>query len=61
VQPTSAAAVQPTVLAQPTVAAQGGFQRPDVAPLAPAGRFQVISQTPWPGEKVRVFFLGAQF
>jgi hypothetical protein len=25
------------------------------------GRFQLVSQAPWPGEKVRVFFLGAQF
>jgi hypothetical protein len=25
-----------------------------------AGAFQVISQTPWPGDKVRVFFFGVQ-
>jgi len=25
-----------------------------------AGAFQVISQTPWPGNKVRVFFFGVQ-
>jgi hypothetical protein len=24
------------------------------------GAFQVISQTPWPGDKVRVFFFGVQ-
>jgi len=46
----------------------------DVAPLTdlpsadtvggkggPAGaKFEVISETPWPGEKVRVFFFGVQ-
>jgi hypothetical protein len=38
-----------------------GWQRPsDVAPLPPQGRFEVISKNPWPGDKVRVFFLGAQ-
>jgi hypothetical protein len=25
-----------------------------------AGAFQVISQSPWPGDKVRVFFFGVQ-
>jgi hypothetical protein len=25
-----------------------------------AGAFQVISQTPWPGDKVRIFFFGVQ-
>jgi hypothetical protein len=25
-----------------------------------AGLFQIISQTPWPGEKVRLFFFGVQ-
>jgi hypothetical protein len=25
-----------------------------------AGAFQIISQTPWPGDKVRVFFFGVQ-
>jgi hypothetical protein len=37
------------------------FMRPDMAPLTAAGKFQVVSETPWPGDKVRVFFLGAQF
>ena len=27
---------------------------------AGAGAFQVISQTPWPGDKVRIFFFGVQ-
>jgi hypothetical protein len=42
-------------------AQQADFTRPDVAPLQPDGKFQVMSDTPWPGDKVRVFFLGAQF
>jgi hypothetical protein len=52
-----------------------GWTRPmDVTPLtdlssatsvggkaaAGAGAFQIISQTPWPGDKVRVFFFGVQ-
>jgi hypothetical protein len=52
-----------------------GWTRPvDVAPLtdlssatsvggkaaAGAGAFQIISQAPWPGDKVRVFFFGVQ-
>jgi hypothetical protein len=37
------------------------FTRPDVAPLPAEGKFQVVSDSPWPGDKVRVFFLGAQF
>jgi hypothetical protein len=37
------------------------WERPlDVVPLPPEGQFRVISQTPWPGEKVRVFFFGIQ-
>jgi hypothetical protein len=24
------------------------------------GAFQIISQTPWPGDKVRIFFFGVQ-
>jgi Domain of unknown function (DUF929) len=42
-------------------AQQTDFARPDVAPLPPDGKFQIVSDTPWPSEKVRVFFLGAQF
>ena len=38
-----------------------GFARPlDVAPLPPEGKFEVISESAWPGEKVRVFFFGVQ-
>jgi hypothetical protein len=51
-----------TPAAAPAAAPAQGWKRPmDVAPLPAEGNFQVISQTPWPGEKVRVFFLGAQF
>jgi hypothetical protein len=32
----------------------------DVAPLPAEGKFEVISDTPWPGEKARVFFFGVQ-
>jgi hypothetical protein len=49
-EPRSAAQAQPT-----------DFQRPDVAPLPADGKFQVVSETPWQGDRVRVFFLGAQF
>jgi hypothetical protein len=60
--PTSAPAPPTSAPAGPTaVQPQGSFTRPEVEPLPPAGRFQVVSQAPWPGEKVRVFFLGAQF
>jgi hypothetical protein len=39
-----------------------GWKRPlDVAPAAEQGKFKVIAQEPAPGDKVRVFFLGAQF
>jgi hypothetical protein len=39
-----------------------GWKRPtDVAPAPEQGKFKIISQEPAPGDKVRVFFLGAQF
>ena len=43
-------------LTDPSVAADsvGGKNR------AGAGKFDVISDTPWPGDKVRVFFWGIQ-
>jgi hypothetical protein len=56
-------------------ATASGWTRPmDVTPLTDlssatsvggkaasgAGAFQIISQTPWPGDKVRVFFFGVQ-
>ena len=59
----------------PAQSAASGWTRPmDVTPLTDlssatsvggkaasgAGAFQVISQTPWPGDKVRVFFFGVQ-
>jgi hypothetical protein len=62
--------------AAPAQANASGWSRPmDVTPLTDpasaatsvggkaasgAGAFQVISQTPWPGNKVRVFFFGVQ-
>jgi hypothetical protein len=68
------AAAQPTTQAAQSTAA--GWTRPmDVTPLTDlpsaassvggkaasgVGAFQVISQTPWPGDKVRVFFFGVQ-
>lgn len=42
-------------------AQQENFTRPDVAPLPAEGKFQIVSASAWPGEKVRLFFLGAQF
>jgi hypothetical protein len=39
-----------------------GWKRPlDVAPATEQGKFKVIAQEAAPGDKVRVFFLGAQF
>jgi hypothetical protein len=32
----------------------------NVAPLPAEGKFEVISESPWPGQKVRVFFFGVQ-
>ena len=63
-QPTTApqaapAATQPP--AKPVAPPAADFKRPDVAPLAETGNFKVAAQTPWPGDKVRVFFLGVQF
>jgi hypothetical protein len=53
------AAVQAPAQADAVPAAS--WQRPtDVAPLPAEGKFEVISQTPWPGQKVRVFFFGVQ-
>jgi hypothetical protein len=68
------AAAQPAAQA-PGQSTASGWTRPmDVTPLtdlpsatsvggkaaAGAGAFQIISQTPWPGDKVRVFFFGVQ-
>ena len=39
-----------------------GWRRPlDVSPAPEQGKFKIIAQEPAPGDKVRVFFLGAQF
>jgi hypothetical protein len=57
-RPTLAAAA---AASGPTQPAAEAFIRPNVAPLPASGKFQVVSQDPWPGDKVRVFFLGAQF
>ena len=48
--------------APPAAAAPAAsWQRPaDVTPLPAEGKFEVISETPWPGQKVRVFFFGVQ-
>jgi hypothetical protein len=72
VQPIAAAALlvssmtfTPGAIAQaaPTVSQDQptDFTRPDVAPLPAEGKFQVVSDTAWSSDKVRVFFLGAQF
>jgi hypothetical protein len=46
--------------ATPSVPA--GWKRPlDVSPAPEQGKFKIISQAAAPGDKVRVFFLGAQF
>jgi hypothetical protein len=62
--PTAFARPAPMVAETPVTAAQRyqtDFNRPDVAPLPAEGKFQVVSDTAWAGNKVRVFFLGAQF
>jgi hypothetical protein len=73
---TSAPAVAQPATQAPAQSTASGWTRPmDVTPLTDAssatssvggkaaggaGAFQVISQTPWPGDKVRVFFFGVQ-
>jgi hypothetical protein len=73
---TSAPAVAQPAAQAPTQPTASGWTHPtDVTPLTDlptssssvggkaasgAGAFQVISQTPWPGDKVRVFFFGVQ-
>jgi hypothetical protein len=68
-------AAQPAAQA-PAQSTAAGWTRPmDVTPLTDlrtaassvggkaasgAGAFQIISQMPWPGDKVRVFFFGVQ-
>ena len=62
--PTASALPAPMAAEPPGTAAQAqlaDFNRPDVAPLPAEGKFQVVSDTAWAGNKVRVFFLGAQF
>jgi hypothetical protein len=62
--PTASARPAPMAAESPRFAAQveqTDFNRPDVAPLSAEGKFQVVSNTAWAGNKVRVFFLGAQF
>ena len=57
-QPVAQAVAQP---APQAAAVPVSWQRPAaVAPLPADGKFEVISETPWPGEKVRVFFFGVQ-
>ena len=63
--PTPAAPAAQEVVAGSTIgtlpAAPSGWKRPDVAPAAEQGKFKIISQSAQAGDKVRVFFLGAQF
>jgi hypothetical protein len=71
----TAAPAAPAATQAPPQAAASGWTHPlDVTPLTDlpsagsvggkaasgAGAFQVISQTPWPGNKVRIFFFGVQ-
>ena len=68
-------AVAPNVPGVPAVSSVGWTRPMDVAPLTDPhaaaatfggktrggeGTFDIISDTPWPGEKVRVFFFGVQ-
>lgn len=66
VSATAPAASPPAGAASPPVAptapAAVAWTRPmDVQPLPAEGKFKVIAQRPAPGDKVRVFFMGAQF
>jgi len=71
----AATSAPPTTQAASQSTASGWTRPMDVTPLTDlpsaatsvggkaasgAGAFQVISQTPWPGNKVRVFFFGVQ-
>jgi hypothetical protein len=56
----SPASASPSVAA--VSASPAAWKRPlDVAPAQPQGQFKVVSQTPSPGDKVPIFFMGAQF
>ena len=51
---------------RPAASASGsgpsGWTRPlEVKPIGEASIFKVVSQTPSPGDKVPIFFMGAQF
>ena len=66
--------VAPNVGGGQTLSSTGWVRPMDVTPLTNAqdvtvpggkaqageGKFDIISDTPWPGEKVRVFFFGVQ-
>ena len=73
--PRTGAAVSTSPSDERAVSGSAAWSRPmNVAPLteltsadsaggkvpAGEGKFDVISDTPWPGEKVRVFFFGVQ-
>jgi hypothetical protein len=66
-QPSTASPTSPAPAAQAgsvgtNPAVPAAWKRPlDVTPAAEQGKFKVISQAAAPGDKVRVFFLGAQF
>ena len=72
--PSSSGSAPPAAQPPAQVTASGWVHPMDVTPLTDlpaatgvggkaaqgAGAFQVISQTPWPGDKVRIFFFGVQ-
>ena len=69
-QPSATAVVtrpssQPSATAAPSPGAGANsspWTRPlDIKPVAPSGIFKVVSANPSPGEKVPIFFMGAQF
>jgi len=60
--PTPAAPAAPSASVGTNPAVPAAWKRPlDITPAAEQGKFKIISQSAAPGDRVRVFFLGAQF
>lgn len=59
--PETASASASPGAATSSVGAQAWKRPLNVQPIQPQGGFKVVSQTPAPGEKVPIFFMGAQF
>jgi hypothetical protein len=58
----AASSTRPPAAVQSVAAGPATWTRPlDVKPIGLASVFKVVSQTPSPGDKVPIFFMGAQY